>query len=197
MNSRDLVLAIMADVQFLAKTDKNTAQNFNFRGIESVVNAVGPSLRKHGGFLTSNIVSSEKSTMTTKNGAVMNVVSATVKFKLYGSEGEPVKGEVFAEGGDTGLMACSKMLSIANRMFMLTLLQLPTGEPDPDSETHELTPQSDGAPSVTELKAKIAGYFSGQPKSAITAALENHTGKKANWSAHELAGYLYTLEGSK
>jgi hypothetical protein len=74
---------------------------------------------------------------------------------------------------------------------------LPTDEPDPDLAIYELGEQSNGAPTVAELKAKIAGYFFGQPKSAITAALEVHTGKKANWSLDELAGYLDALEGSK
>jgi hypothetical protein len=197
MKSQDVVLAVMAEVQGIAKKEKNAAQNFNFRGIDAVMNAVGPALRKHGGYLTQSIISVDYSTMASKNGGLLNVVRGIVRFNIFGSEGEPVTGDVAAESFDSGDKATAKMMSVALRTFLLQALALPTDEPDPDLAIYELGEQSDGAPAVTELKAKIAGYFSGQPKSAITAALENHTGKKANWSAHELAGYLYTLEGSK
>jgi hypothetical protein len=42
------VAAVMADVSSVAKRDLNAQQGFNFRGIDAVVNAVGPALRKHG-----------------------------------------------------------------------------------------------------------------------------------------------------
>jgi hypothetical protein len=197
MKSQDLVLAVMAEVQGIAKKEKNAAQNFNFRGIDAVMNAVGPALRKHGGYLTQSIISVDYSTMASKNGGSLNIVRGVIRFNIFGSEGEPVTGDVAAESFDSGDKATAKMMSVALRTFLLQALALPTDEPDPDLAIYELGEQSDGAPAVTELKAKIAGYFSGQPKSAITAALEDHTGKKANWSAHELAGYLYTLEGSK
>jgi hypothetical protein len=197
MNSRDLVLAVMTEVQGVAKKEKNTAQNFSFRGIDAVLNAVGPAIRKHGGFLTQSIVSADYSTMASKNGGSLNIVRGIVQFNIYGSEGEPVTGDVAAESFDSGDKATAKMMSVALRTFLLQMLLLPTDEPDPDLAIYELGEQSNGAPTVAELKAKIAGYFFGQPKSAITAALEVHTGKKANWSLDELAGYLDALEGSK
>jgi hypothetical protein len=197
MEAKDLVIAVMAEVRGIAKKDKNTSQGFNFRGIDAVVNAVGPAIRNHGGYLTQSIISVDYSTMASKNGGLLNVVRGIVQFNIFGSEGEPVTGDVAAEAFDSGDKSTSKMMSIALRTFLLQALALPTDEPDPDLAIYELGEQSDGAPTVTELKAKIAGYFFGQPKTAITAALEDHTGKKANWSAHELAGYLYTLEGSK
>jgi hypothetical protein len=197
MKSQDVVLAVMAEVQGVAKKEKNTAQNFNFRGIDAVMNAVGPALRKHGGYLTQSIISVDYSTMASKNGGSLNIVRGIVQFNIFGSEGEPVTGDVAAESFDSGDKATAKMMSVALRTFLLQALALPTDEPDPDLAIYELGEQSDGAPTITELKAKIAGYFSGQPKSAITAALENHTGKKANWSLDELAGYLDALEGSK
>ncbi len=39
---------IMKAVGAIAKKDKNTSQGFNFRGIDSVVNAVSPALQKFG-----------------------------------------------------------------------------------------------------------------------------------------------------
>jgi hypothetical protein len=197
MKSQEIVLAVMADVQGVAKKDKNTAQNFSFRGIDAVLNAVGPAFRKHGGFLTQSIVSTDYSTLTAKSGGSLNIVRAVVRFNIFGTEGEPVTGDVAAEAFDSGDKATAKMMSVALRTFLLQVLLLPTDEPDPDLDNYELGEQPVGAPSVPELKAKIAAYFTGQPKSAITTALEAHTGKKANWTLEELAGYLDALEGDK
>jgi hypothetical protein len=197
MEAKDVVLAVMAEVQGVAKREKNTAQGFNFRGIDAVVNAVGPALRRHGGWISSKFIYYKETILTAKSGNPVNSVSAIVKFKIHGTEGKPVSSEVYAVAFDSGDKAGAKMMSVALRTFFIQTLVLPTDEPDPDLAIYELGEQPKGAPTIAELKSKISGYFTGQPKSAITEALENHTGKKANWSLDELAGYLDALEGSK
>lgn len=197
MKAQEVVLAVMAEVQGVAKKDKNIAQNFSFRGIDAVLNAVGPAFRKHGGYLTQSIVSADYSTMLAKNGGSLNVVRGIIRFNVFGTEGEPVTGDVAAESFDSGDKATAKMMSVALRTFLLQVLLLPTDEPDPDVDSYELGEQPESAPTVSELKAKIAAYFTGQPKSAITAALDAHTGKAKDWSLEELAGFLDGLEVSK
>ena len=197
MKAQEVVLAVMAEVQGVAKKDKNIAQNFSFRGIDAVLNAVGPAFRKHGGYLTQNIVSIDYSTMLAKNGSALNVVRGIVQFNVFGSEGEPVTGDVAAEAFDSGDKSTAKMMSVALRTFLLQVLLLPTDEPDPDIDTYELGEQPQSAPTISELKAKIALHFTDQPKSAITAALDAHTGKAKDWNIEELAGFLDGLEVTK
>ena len=197
MKAQEVVLAVMAEVQGLAKKDKNIAQNFTFRGIDAVLNAVGPAFRKHGGYLTQNIMSIDYSTMLSNKGASLNVVRGIIQFNVFGTEGEPVTGDVAAESFDSGDKATAKMMSVALRTFLLQVLLLPTDEPDPDVDTYELGEQPQSAPTISELKAKIAAHFTGQPKSAITAALDAHTGKAKDWNLEELAGFLDGLEVSK
>ncbi len=134
MNARELVLAVMQEVQGLAKRDKNTHQNFNFRGIDAVVNAVGPALRKHGGFITPQIIEKSSEIMNGK----LNLVRLTVGFEVFGTEGEPIIGTVAAEAFDSGDKATAKAMSVAYRTFLLQLLCLPTDEPDPDSFTYDI-----------------------------------------------------------
>jgi hypothetical protein len=194
MKAQEVVLAVMAEVQGLAKKDKNIAQNFSFRGIDAVLNAIGPAFRKHGGYLTQSVLSADYSTMLAKNGSTLNVVRGIIQFNVFGTEGEPVTGDVAAESFDSGDKATAKMMSVALRTFFLQVLLLPTEEPDADLDTYELAEQP---PTISELKAKIAAYFTGQPKSAITAALDAHTGKAKDWNLEELAGFLDGLEVSK
>jgi hypothetical protein len=132
--------------------------------------------------------------MLAKNGSTLNVVRGIIQFNVFGTEGEPVTGDVAAESFDSGDKATAKMMSVALRTFFLQVLLLPTDEPDPDIDNYELGEQP---PTISELKAKIAAHFTGQPKSAITAALDAHTGKAKDWNLEELAGFLDGLEVTK
>ena len=134
----DVILGVMNDVQAVAKKEKNAAQGFNFRGIDAVVNAVGPAFRKHGGFVVPSVINKTNSVLPTKNGGSINAVSLEVEFAVYGTEGEPVRGTVAAEAFDSGDKATAKAMSVALRTFLLQTLLLPTDEPDPDSHSYEL-----------------------------------------------------------
>lgn len=139
MDARQVIIAVMQDVQGVAKRDRNQAQGFNFRGIDAVLNAVGPSIRKHGGFIVPEVISSEATVGQTAKGSPINIVRLQVAFGIYGSEGEPVVGTVASEAFDSGDKATAKAMSVALRTFLLQLLALPTDEPDPDSFSYEAT----------------------------------------------------------
>jgi class 3 adenylate cyclase len=137
-NAREIIVAVMQDVQGVAKLNKNTAQGFNFRGIDAVLNAVGPSIRKHGGFIVPEIVDKQAETVLAKNGGALNVVRLTVAYSIMGTEGDGVTGIVASEAFDSGDKATAKAMSVALRTFLIQLLALPTDEPDPDTFTYEL-----------------------------------------------------------
>ena len=48
MKVHEALAKVMDEVRAVEKRDRNTHQNFSFRGVDAVVNAVGPVLRKHG-----------------------------------------------------------------------------------------------------------------------------------------------------
>jgi hypothetical protein len=133
-----VIVDVMNDVQAVAKRDRNTAQNFNFRGIDAVVNAIGPALRKHGGFIVPRVVNVRNETAAAKSGGSLNVVRVEVEYSVHGTIGEPVSGWVAAEAFDSGDKATAKAMSVAYRTFMLQLFCLPTDEPDPDSFSYEI-----------------------------------------------------------
>lgn len=135
--ANDVVIEVMREVQGVAKRDKNTQQGFNFRGIDAVVNAIGPALRKHGGFILPTVLDYRTEVATTAKGSSMNVVRVTVQYAIHGSEGDPVTGVVAAEAFDSGDKATAKAMSVAFRTFMLQTFALPTDEPDPDTFSYE------------------------------------------------------------
>ena len=135
--ANEIILAVMQEVQAVGKKDRNAAQGFNFRGIDAVMNAVGPALRKAGGFITPNLISYERTSVSAKNGGQLQVVQVMVEYKVYGSEGNPISATVTAEAFDSGDKATAKAMSVAYRTALLQLLCLPTDEPDPDTYSYE------------------------------------------------------------
>jgi len=136
-DARQTIIDVMKEVAGVAKKDENTHQNFKFRGIDAVVNAIGPALRKHGGFMMPNVISANYEVGKTSRGNDVTVIQLEVEFQFWGSTGEPLSGRVYSEAFDSGDKATAKAMSVAYRTFMLQLFCLPTDDPDPDSYTYE------------------------------------------------------------
>lgn len=178
--SAEVVLSVMKQVQGLAKKDKNQAQGFSFRGIDSVMNAVGPALREAGGFVVPAVQSVRHETLTTAKGSLMNAAYVEVLFSVYGSDnGEPISGLVAAEAFDSGDKATAKAMSVAMRTFLLQLLCLPTDEPDPDSFSYEASKpardwvaEADALALAYDLDGLRKLYVAAQAAKASPAVLE-------------------------
>lgn len=128
---------VMGDVQAVKKDSKNQAQKFNFRGIDAVMNAVGPALRKHGVNILPEDVDVHRSNGTTSNGKQTSEVVIKVTYRVYGPAGDSIHGKVAAEAMDFGDKAIAKAMSVAYRTFLLQALTIPTDEPDPDGDSFE------------------------------------------------------------
>lgn len=128
---------VMAAVQGIAKNDRNTQQNFNFRGIDAVVNAVGPAMRAEGVFVVPIATAFEQERYSTKSGTQMKGVTVDIMFRVYGPAGDFFDGKAMGEASDSGDKAMPKAHSVAYRTFLLQALCIPTDEPDPDAESHD------------------------------------------------------------
>ena len=180
---------VMEAVQAVRKDSKNQAQRFNFRGIDAVMNAVGPALRKHGVVILPEDVDVHRSDGTTANGKQTAEVVVKVTYRIYGPNGDSVHGKVAAEAMDFGDKAIAKAMSVAYRTFLLQALTIPTDDPDPDSESYERgvpngiggSQQNRGPQQNTPLPAE-----QGVPKR--TAAKQCGTILDRFCAAHQLGG---------
>lgn len=142
MSIVEALSAVMADVRAVAKTDRNNHQNFDFRGIDAVVNAVGPALRNHEVVVVPTVEDVTYQDVTTSTGKAANACRVVVTYTFWhGSESLPVS--VAAEAWDHGDKATPKAMSVAFRTALLQALALPTDEPDPDSHSYERGAQVD------------------------------------------------------
>lgn len=128
--------AVMADCDHVAKRDRNDFQKFMFRGIDAVVNAVGPILRKHAVIVVPQVQSIDYQVVQTTKGNASTACRVRVKYVFYGPAGDSIETEVAGEAWDSGDKATPKAMSVAFRTALLQALALPTDEPDPDAHTY-------------------------------------------------------------
>jgi len=149
----ELLTKVMADVGAVRKGERNQQQNFNFRGIDAVVNAVSPALRTHGVIVTPEVISCEYNTVEVgKNRTLMGHARVTVTYRFYAPDGSFLPTTVCAESMDSGDKATAKAMSVAFRTCLLQTLVLPTDESDPDHDVYERSsaPEKKAAPKVAE-----------------------------------------------
>lgn len=127
---------VMGDVQAVRKTDRNESQRFLFRGIDAVMNAAGPAMRKHGVTVVPHVLT-RKLTDVQLSKRTATAVHLKVRYTVYGPGGDSFSGEVYAEAMDMGDKATAKAMSVAYRTFLLQSLTIPTDEPDPDADSYE------------------------------------------------------------
>lgn len=145
---QEAMVQAMKAIGAVRKGERNSHQNFLFRGIDAVVNAASPALQKAGIVVTPKLESLERRTMQTSRGNAMNGVDVIVTYTFTGPAGDSLSATVAGEAFDSGDKAVPKAMSVAFRIALLQALALPTDEPDPDHESHEATPiqRSQNAP---------------------------------------------------
>ncbi len=167
---------VMDDVGAVGKDGRNTHQNFDFRGIDAVVNATSPAFRKHGIVVVPTLNSIDYETVEVgQNRSRMASVRVNVTYTFHAPDGSNVSATVAAESMDSGDKATAKAMSVAFRIALLQTLCLPTTDVDPDAQSYERspapakpvqksTPKSDDKPKRAEVGSMARGKTSDTSK---------------------------------
>lgn len=166
--------AVMADVRALGKNDRNSHFNYEFRGIDATMNALGPAMRTHGVVVLPQVEHIEYRDVQT--GAATRRRDARectvrVRYTFVGPKGDRLDVVTCGEAIDEADKGTAKAMSVAMRIALLQTFVLPTSDPDPDSsdirradrsETSEREQsadreQPDAAPSGRALTLAAAG----------------------------------------
>lgn len=189
--------AVMADVGAVAKTDRNGSQGWNFRGVDAVVNAVSPALRRHGVVVLPSVLTHEVSTVQTSGGKPMQSVRVRVSYTFYGPQGDSLDACSVGEAFDSGDKATAKAMSVALRTCLLQALMLPTDDLDPDHEVYEVENRFVAADPATwpdvldqsQAKKVVLDHCQGDKVQAREA-----WASMADWDAWPADDLLATLE---
>ena len=130
-------------VEGIAKTRRNQTQNYNFRGIDEVLNAMSPALVKNKIVVVPRMTQRDCVERQTKGGGALFYVTVKAEFDFVSAEdGSSVTVSTFGEAMDTGDKATNKAMSAAYKYAAFLTLCIPLegmGE-DADAQTHEVEP---------------------------------------------------------
>lgn len=187
----EAVNKVMESVQKISKDQRNAQQNFAFRGIDDVMNAVGPALREHGVIIAPEYVTQTSERYTTgRNNTEMENVKVVVTYRVMcATDDSYFTAGSAGESADAGDKALPKAMSVAYRTLLLQLLCIPTGDPDPDADTHTRL-------SATTRAAEAASGVNASPMSAQTATAYGALGVIAQ-SGKDSAGMIQDVAAFK
>lgn len=132
----ELIGKAMAEIGAIGKDSYNSQQQFKYRGVDAVMNALNPVLQKYGLFVTPEVLSQVREERQTNNGGRLLYSILTMKYTMFAPDGSNVSSVVIGEGMDSGDKASNKAMSVAFKYAMFQLFCIPTEEfIDPDSET--------------------------------------------------------------
>lgn len=138
MTVHESILAIIAELGPIAKAQRNNIQNYSFRGIDDIFNAINPLLSKHGVFFVPRVVQVESQERTNKNGTVMITRILTVEYDFFGKDGSKFTATVIGEAADSGDKCSNKAMSAACKYALIQVFCISTAEEkDGDTQSHE------------------------------------------------------------
>ena len=137
----------------ITKNRKNQAQNYNFRGIDDVYNALSPLLAKHGLCILPRILMRTCDERQTKNGGSMFYVTVEAEFDFVcAKDGSKHIVRTFGEAMDSADKATNKAMSAAYKYAAFQAFAIPT-EGDNDADAHTPTPAPRQAATPTPAPA--------------------------------------------
>ena len=133
------MIGILTDISPIAKEQRNTAQGYQFRGIDQFLNALHPLMAKHGVYVTPSVESIERTERQGKSSVLLYAI-ATVRFTFRAADGSSVDCVTVGEGMDSGDKATNKAMSAAYKYALMQTFAVPTEEMiDGDAESPEVT----------------------------------------------------------
>mgnify|MGYP000978249463 CR=1 FL=1 len=111
----------------------NRGTQYNFRGVDAVVNACGPALREAGVLPVPIVDTITRTAGTTQAGGSKLHLVARVTYRFTAADGSHLDVVVEGEASDTSDKGTGKVMSVAYRIALLQLFAIPTHDVDPDA----------------------------------------------------------------
>src|ERR1051325_2619480 len=129
----------------VAKNQTNTQQNFKYRGVDDVMDALSPLLAKHHLIILPSVIEHTLTErMTANQRPVLHaLLKLTYTFVCPLDGSMQVVGPIFGEAMDSGDKSTNKAMSAAYKYLCTQSFCIPFNGDDPDAHSHEIA----GAPS--------------------------------------------------
>jgi hypothetical protein len=180
----------MNDIGAVTKTDFNTYDKYKFRGIDAVMNALNPAMRKNGIFVVPTVLEHHQEERQSKKGDVLIYTTCKVKYTFYADDGSFLDAIVVGEAMDRSDKSTNKAMSAAFKYACFQTFCIPTEEmQDSEQDSHvpkpkEEQPEPDrtGEPAYPEEEKMVADLMAVASKNEkvngmITKLLETNNAR--------------------
>ena len=138
----EAIAGVMADLAKtgISKDSTNSQQNFKFRGIDAVYNALATKLAAHKLCILPRVLSREVTEKQTRSGGALFYTVLDVEFDFVSAEdGSKHTVRTIGEAMDSGDKSTNKAMSAAYKYACIQAFCIPTeGDNDADGTTHEV-----------------------------------------------------------
>jgi hypothetical protein len=132
------IVNTMKDIGVVGKGDSNTFDNYKYRGIDAVINALNPAMIKNGIFVVPTVLETKREERQGKSQLMMYTV-LTVKYTFYADDGSSIDVVVVGEAMDRSDKSTNKAMSAAFKYACFQTFCIPTEEmQDADAESPEI-----------------------------------------------------------
>jgi len=129
------ICGVIGDVGAVSKDKQNVQQNYKYRSIDDVYNALNPALAKHGVVIMPDVIDVDKAERTNKNGTVMTYTTVKVEYTFYAAEdGSSIQTTFYGEASDTGDKSINKAMSAAMKYACFQVFCIPTEDLQDDAD---------------------------------------------------------------
>lgn len=132
----------------IKKSRKNDQQNYRFRGIDDIYNAMATPMAEAGLLMLPRVLAREVAERTSSKGNQLFYVVVDVEYDFVAaSDGSKHTVRVVGEAMDSADKATNKAMSAAQKYAVLQTFCVPTeGEHDSEVTTHEVVPRQPPPP---------------------------------------------------
>jgi hypothetical protein len=170
----ELIADAMIAVDAVGKNGYNKHGNYAFRGIDDVINAVGPIFRQLRIVPVPKLQTVTYRDVQTSSGKPSKETTLQVLYRFRGPAGDYEDVIVPGESMDSADKGTAQAMSVAYRIALLQLLCIPTNEPDPDSFQPERGAPArgdrDAKPAATKAREFRPGAVAQELMAAVNAA---------------------------
>ena len=129
-------------VEGISKSKKNTMQDYDFRGIDDVYNALASLLPKHNLVIVPKVIARDCVERINHKGTALFYTTVEAEFDFINIEdGSKHTAKTFGEAMDSGDKSTNKAMSAAYKYACFLTFCIPTeGDHDTENTTHEIDP---------------------------------------------------------
>lgn len=150
---------VMAEIGAVGKTQRNKEQNYEFRGIDDVFDAVHPAMVKAKVTLSYVVEDMQSTDITSARGAKGRLVVLRVRYIFTAPDGTAVSTVTYGECAAYDDKAINKALQAALKYALIQMFLIPLGEPEADHSDPEETVEPTVEPAVEWATKEEVDYL--------------------------------------